>query len=82
MYFWNTIDQVCWISILAYDLGFSERVLVMMWLLGGTFFPKKKTTCTFAPSPPFPLFLLHAKLQKFPPNEKKTKQNTRDNLHG
>jgi hypothetical protein len=26
--------------------------------------------------------LLCAKLQKFPPNEKKTKQNTKDNLHG
>ncbi len=27
MYFWNTIDDVCWISILAYDLGFSETII-------------------------------------------------------
>jgi hypothetical protein len=27
MYFWNTIDDVCWISILAYDLRFSEIII-------------------------------------------------------
>jgi hypothetical protein len=27
MYFWNTIDDVCWISILSYDLGFSETII-------------------------------------------------------
>jgi hypothetical protein len=27
MYFWNTIDDMCWISILAYDLGFSETII-------------------------------------------------------
>ncbi len=27
VYFWYTIDDVCWISILAYDLGFSETII-------------------------------------------------------
>jgi hypothetical protein len=27
MYFWNTVDGVCWNSILAYDLGFSETII-------------------------------------------------------
>ncbi len=45
--------------------------LLVMWLLGGPFYPKKIPLAPFTTPPPL-LFLLCAKLQKFLPKQNKT----------